>query len=251
VEWRFLYRGLKARYRDQRAELSALVRALSPGDVAVDVGANKGSYTWALARAVPDGRVVAFEPQPALAEYLTRACRSAGLANVKVEAAGLSAASGTLMLNVPGDGASSPDASFEAHAAAAGEARRIEVPTYALDDYFRDEAGRIGAIKIDVEGHEAAVLDGAAALIARHRPAVVMECEQRHLAGGAAVESVVGRLLGAGYTGWFVQRGTPRPIAEFDVRVHQAQGEGRFWDRPDYCNNFVFLATGRRTAVSP
>jgi len=237
MELRLLYRGLKARYRDQKAELGTLARALSRGDIAVDVGANKGSYTWGLARAA--GRVVAFEPQRALAGKLAKACGAAGLSNVRVEAAGVSAKSGRLTLNIPGDG-DSPDASFEAHAERRGGAHRIEVPTYALDDYFRDEAARIGAIKIDVEGHEAAVLEGAAGLIAKHHPAIVVECEQRHL-GSGTVEQVIGRLLDAGYTGYFVQRGALRPVSEFDRAVHQPMGEGRFWDEPDYCNNFVFL----------
>jgi FkbM family methyltransferase len=241
MDVRFAYRGLKARYRDQRAELGALARALRPGDVAVDVGANKGSYTWTLARAVgPRGRVVAFEPQPALAAYLTEACRDRP--NVKIEAAGVSAASGSLTLIVPGAGASSPDASFEAHAGADDGARRIEVPTFALDDYFAAEPARIGALKIDVEGHEAAVIEGAAGVLAKHRPALVIECEQRHLSGGATVEALIERVLGFGYDGFFVRRGALVPVAQFDRAACQVIGPGRFWDDPAYCNNFVFLA---------
>ena len=49
--------------------------AIRPGDVAVDVGANKGSYLRWLSRAAGPGKVVAFEPQPQLAAYLERACR--------------------------------------------------------------------------------------------------------------------------------------------------------------------------------
>ena len=37
---RFCYRALRARWRDQRAEIAALVGAIRPGDAAVDVGAN-------------------------------------------------------------------------------------------------------------------------------------------------------------------------------------------------------------------
>ena len=85
MKWRFIYRGLKARYRDQRLELRALTQTLRSTDIAIDVGANKGSYLWSLSKAVPRGRVVAFEPQPLLADYLRQACQRAGLTNVQVE----------------------------------------------------------------------------------------------------------------------------------------------------------------------
>ena len=74
---RFLYRGLRARLRDERAEIAALTGAIRPGDVAVDVGAHKGSFLPSLSWAAGPGKVVAFEPQPVLAEYLFRACRAA------------------------------------------------------------------------------------------------------------------------------------------------------------------------------
>ena len=239
MDWRFLYRGLKARYVDQRPELAALVGALHPGDVAVDVGANKGSYLLSLSRATPKGAVVAFEPQPVLAAYLRQACAASGLGNVVVEAAGVSSAAGVLTLAIPGDGASSPGASFEASVAASEPCRQIDVPTVTLDGYFAADSRRIGAIKVDVEGHEQSVLAGAVGLIDRHRPTIVIECEQRHLTG-MTVADVVGFVTARDYSGWFVQRGRRVPIDRFDVAAHQRQQGERFWDGPDYCNNFIF-----------
>jgi hypothetical protein len=40
-----------------------------------------------------------------------------------------------------------------------------------------------------------------------------------------------------------------RPIAEFEVARHQRRGDGAFWNRPEYCNNFVLRhASGVRAA---
>lgn len=234
---RFLYRGLRARWRDQRAEIAALVEAIRPGDVAVDVGANKGSFLPSLSWAAGPGRVVAFEPQAELAGYLRRACRAARLTNVAVEASGVSDRAGTLNLHVPGAGAS-PGASLEPAVAALSPGRDVAVPVVTLDEYFRDETRRIAAVKIDVEGHELAVLRGAGALLERHGPLVVFESEVRH-AGAENLRAALAFFAGRGYGGWFVHRGRLVPVEQFDSAVHQAGSPGRFWDAPDYCNNFV------------
>jgi len=236
---RFWYRALRARLRDDRAEIAALVAAIRPGEAAADVGANKGSYLPWLSRAAGTrGRVVAFEPQPDLAGYLVRTCRAAGLGNVAVEAAGASDRGGILALRVPGERGPSPGASFEAAVAGRSPGRDVAAPVVSLDEYFRDEPRRIAAVKIDVEGHELAVLRGARELIDRHAPAVVVECEVRHV-GRAGLEEVLVFFAGRGYEGFFVRRGTLLPVSEFDPDVHQKRTDGRFWDAPGYCNNFV------------
>jgi len=103
MEFRFLWRAWKARLRDEREEIHALCSSIQDGEMAVDVGANKGSYLYWLSRAAGSGTVVAFEPQPELAHYLRMHRAPAGLANVTVEAAGVSDRQGELMLHVPGD----------------------------------------------------------------------------------------------------------------------------------------------------
>ncbi|HWZ86962.1 MAG TPA: FkbM family methyltransferase [Thermoanaerobaculia bacterium] len=235
---RFFYRALRARWRDQRAEIAALTDAIRPGDVAVDVGANKGSYLPWLARAARPGAVVAFEPQSELAAYLARACRAAGLSNVVVEAAGVSERSGTLALHVPGEGRSSPGATFEPSVAALSPGRASAVPVVSLDEYFRREARRIAAVKVDVEGHELAVLRGAAEVLEKHGPLVVFECEARHV-GEEGLASALAFFVARDYEGWFVRRGRLAPVVRFDPAKHQRRSGGRFWDAPDYCNNFV------------
>ena len=233
---KFLWRNFKARYRDQRAEISAITASISPGDIAVDVGANKGSYLLWLSRAAES--VVAFVPQPLLAEYLRKVCEVTGLDNVTVEQGGVSDSNGNLPLYVPGD-STSPSASFETVVSSSEPCRIINVPVYVLDDYFASRSRRIAALKIDVEGHELSVLKGAKQILSQDAPCVVLECESRHLAHGT-VHEVLNYVLSFGYTGHFVQQGKVRPISEFDPAVHQRAVGGRFWDSQDYCNNFIF-----------
>ena len=238
---RFVWRALRARWRDQRHEIRAVLGLLREGDAAVDVGANKGAYTFWMRRAVGKrGRVVALEPQPELAAYLRGACRESGWNNVRVLEAAASDRAGAAVLRVPGSGVS-PGATLEAGGAQTAGWRELRCETVRLDDALAGE-GRITLVKVDVEGHELAVFRGAAGILARDRPAVLFECEERHLSGGAPADCFA-FLAELGYSGAFFSRGGLRPVSEFDPSVHQPRSEGRFWKSPGYVNNFLFTAT--------
>jgi hypothetical protein len=130
----------------------------------------------------------------------------------------------------------------------AGEAfTKTEVPTVALDDYFR-EHDRIAFLKIDVEGAELDVLKGAERILRQWGPLILFECENRHLAHGR-VEDVFSYLTNLGYEGSFVRRKTMVPISEFDASVHQRQSGEWFWKSKDYCNNFVFIHRGTQRTL--
>jgi FkbM family methyltransferase len=233
---RFRVRALKARLRDQTAECEVIRRHLKPGDIACDIGANKGSFVYWLSRWVGTGRVVAFEPQPDLAQALADNCRAIGLGNVTVEARAVYSNSGEQLLFMPSG--HQPGASLARQPAAGERFTTLPVPTVALDDYFADR-DRIALLKIDVEGAELAVFKGAERILRRQAPLLVFECENRHLAPGR-VEEVFLYLGMLGYQGSFISQGRVVPLAEFDAAVHQRQDGEWFFKRRDYCNNFVF-----------
>jgi FkbM family methyltransferase len=237
---RYLFRTYKARYRDQRGEFQAILPALRRGDVAVDVGTNKGAYLYWLRRAVgAEGRVVAFEPQAALAEYLRGVVGAFHWQNVKVEECALAEAPGQGTLYVPGDGVS-PGATLSAGVLEhqAGQSLTCQIDT--LDRRLAN-AGRVAVLKVDAEGFELPVFRGGAAILQRDRPLILVECEARHLRTHR-MEDVFAFLAGLGYAGEFFSPQGLRPLAQFDARIHQKQAGERFWDAPDYCNNFLFRA---------
>lgn len=227
---RFLWRAHRARLLDQATELALIRRNNRPDDLACDIGANKGSYRYWMARWAQ--RVVAFEPQPGLASYLKTIASALPLRNVTIEQKGVSGHSGVLELYMPS--IDSPEASLQP----IDGARKVEVPVVSLDDYLVG-AGRLAILKIDVEGHELDVFKGADRILRQDRPVLLFECEQRHLRTGSVFDCFR-RLEARGYASRFIQRKTLRPVSEFDLAVHQSQTGERFWRAPDYCNNFLF-----------
>lgn len=156
---------------------------VTPGSTFVDVGANIGIYTgWASRLAGPTGRVIAFEPVPATRAYLDAAIAENRLHNVTVVPKALGKGPDTITLWVV-PRASGLTSAVPPEDGAAG-LEKVEVPQVALDD----ELAALGAagpalVKIDVEGYEMAVLDGAGRTLSRpDSPAVVFETHGAHLA---------------------------------------------------------------------
>ncbi len=230
---RFAVRTLRARYRDQKIELAVLHRHIRAGDTVCDVGANKGSYVYWLARWCGNGRVVAFEPQPSLAQRLSEVCTALRFGNVVVEPKAVSSSEGVEELFIP-DG-HQPGASL---LTPSGTFTTVRVPTVTLDSYF-GEAAKVAALKIDVEGAELHVLKGAERLLRRCRPLIVVECDNRQHAPGGQ-DDVFSYLRALGYRGSFIKGDQILPIESFDANIHQPQNGEWFWKQPGYCSNFIF-----------
>ena len=233
---RMQFRAWKYRYRLDRAEVRFVIEQLRPGDLAVDIGAHKGAYSFWMCRAVgQSGQVFAFEPQADLAAYLQRVKLLFQLDNLTVENCAVSSASGSASLKVPGDGPD-PGATMETGLILRQHQSR-PVRTVTLDSYFETSSKPIALIKCDVEGHELAVFEGASTVLRRDMPALIFECEERHHRKYSNRE-VFRYLTDLGYEGFFFAQNRRVPVGEFNVITHgNPEGE-------NYINNFVFLRPG-------
>lgn len=242
----YLYRAYRYRFSVDPAELRYVCSKLRPGQTGVDVGCHKGAYTyWMRRRVGRTGRIIAFEPQPRQVDYLRRIFAAMRYENVALVPQGLSDAPGQLSLHVPEGAGKTHAASFEhvvaplQNANASVGETRLQVAVTTLDEFFAEQARGPDFLKIDVEGHESAVLDGARKTLETHRPAILIECEARHRRDGD-VQPVFELLESFGYRGSFFQNGRRRPLAEFDPAVHQRIDADSDQLPRGYVNNFAF-----------
>jgi FkbM family methyltransferase len=230
-------------------ELHLLELLCHPQRDAIDVGANDGSYVHFMRK---HSRMVhAFEPMPSLADALREKFGS----KVTVHPLALSRESGETELRIPVvDGVAVTGCSTISDGASATYPgfTTIRVPLDRLDAVYQ---GDVGFIKIDVEGHEQAVLDGAVGTIRRCQPRMLVEVDERLSPGGLArARSFFDEL---GYRGYFIADGELRLIKTFSASHYQ-----RPENLPDltapltkrerfgrYVYNFIFLPANESPAL--
>ena len=140
------------------AEMLYLLHVLRPSDVFIDVGANAGSYT-VLAAAVVGARVHSFEPAPSAFARLMDNVRINGIEDlVSAHNLGVADRQSELLFSTAGD--------CENHIVDPDEMRddTIVVPVCRLDDELVVKSPAV--MKVDVEGFESFVLQGAQELLA-------------------------------------------------------------------------------------
>jgi FkbM family methyltransferase len=153
-------------------------RYLAPDTVAIDIGANIGLTALALSRIAPAGRVFAIEPSAATFADLSANLAANGADNVEAVQAllGIDGAEKVFLSNaVDPTGSTSID---PANTRASGHAylQREAHTCLSLDRFCAErDIKRLDFIKIDVEGSELEVLQGAVGTLARHRPLVHLE----------------------------------------------------------------------------
>jgi len=156
-----------------------LQRAVKPGSVCIDVGANVGAYTLVMAFAAgPAGQVIAVEPNPQVADGLRQNVALNGLTNVRVIEAALSDQDGESTLNTFEQDAPNRMTSSLLRTQFATEG--IRVKTVSGDAVVRELQGRtLDVAKIDCIGAEMIVLRQLAAAIERDRPFLFVDYRYR------------------------------------------------------------------------
>jgi len=207
--------------------------------VVLDVGANLGTFCYAVQRTRQPVHLVAFEPIPILAKRLRELFKDVAVLEVA-----LSDVTAIRKFCIPyiegrrcnsrGSLASMVDSDIY---------REISVQSDLLDNVYPPLGLQtLDLVKIDVEGHELEVVKGGERTLQRHRPLLLVEIEQRHH-GRESIASVWNVINSLGYTGFFMNRRTLEfdPLEAFSVAEHQRledMGTHR------YINNFLFIPAG-------
>lgn len=149
-----------------------LVRELiKPGMNVLDIGANIGYFTLIFSDLAGDsGRVWAFEPEPKNFSMLSENLRVNSIKNVEAVPKALSRERGHLTLFLDKSNLGNMSLSSENIPDHGG---RVEVETVSLDECIGDQ--RVDFIKIDVQGAEGVVFDGAERVISKNKPKILVE----------------------------------------------------------------------------
>ena len=167
----------------------------------IDVGANTGEFIRSVCALAPPGRIYAFEPLPEFKHDLDEIVSRHGGGKVIAAAAGERRGSITLnrTRNSKLSSVLEPEQSMHAHyRESMNVIERIDVAVTTVDAEIPPEA-IVGLLKIDVQGFEPAVIDGARRTLTR-TAAVMLEVNYaEHYAKSGHFEDAHGRLAGAGF----------------------------------------------------
>lgn len=171
------------------AEAEVLTALVRPGAVVVEAGANIGVHTQALARAVgSEGFVYAYEPQRIVFQTLCANLALNSLMNVDARHAALGREPG--YVRIPDIDYARPDNFGGISLERFSQGRKVRI--VVLDEDVETE--RLDLLKVDVEGMELEVLEGAGKLIRRFRPVLYVENDRQEKS-----EALIAHLLGLNY----------------------------------------------------
>ncbi|MBT3071910.1 FkbM family methyltransferase [Rhodomicrobium sp. Az07] len=202
IMWKIYTRGIHE--RNTYRHIVSMFRGGLFGEkpVFLDIGANIGSYALNVAKLAPHSTVHAFEPNPIAIDYLERNIALNGVSNVRVHKFGLSRE----VASFPLYNDSLSQASIHKKG---GTGRFLEISVKPLDLVAEEEGiDRVDLIKIDVEGHESAVLDGALRTFEKNkRLVVIMEIDRNADLVGTR-EQLFERMLNMGFSA-YLPKGYP------------------------------------------
>jgi len=190
----------------ENSECSFVRRFLQPGMTVLDIGAHHGFYTLLAAKRLgPTGTVIAFEPSARERRVLRIHCTLNLCRNVRILPLALGAENGSSDLYVVEKWAAGCNSLRLPTADVQANATREQVRVARLDDQLALlNIGHVDFMKLDVEGGELAVLQGAQQLLARRpRPVILAEVQDvRTQPWGYRAQKIIDYLRERGYQ-WF------------------------------------------------
>lgn len=226
-----LRRALRRRYylRIVRAhtesdwEWSPFIKPLvPPGSLVVDIGANVGYLSGLLARWVgPTGRVVSVEPIPATFDALSASMKTLYPDTVTTVQSCVSHREGKVTMAVP-EYAEGGSNYYESRIVESEEGQTTyTVPATTLDLLLHDRNPNAtpAFIKIDVEGHELAVIQGGMDVLARHHPPLLIEVAGDPDEEGSDAAELINLLGSLGYTPHGIKEDRLQPRKAGDAAV--------------------------------
>jgi FkbM family methyltransferase len=185
----------------EKAEIQYIIESLNPGDTFLDIGANGGIFTVIAANKVGvKGHVYAFEPGLRELEILRRNIEINNLKNVTVIESAVGDATGKTRFAISQDGAMNSLAENSHPGQKIESWQEVQITT--LDDFLKSaEINRVDFIKIDVEGAEKLVIEGATNLLcSQDKLTILFEAsDYNSLAFGYSTKDLITKIQSKGF----------------------------------------------------
>ena len=237
-------------------ELSQQISTL-PDQIWLDIGANIGAYSFYISKFISNlgGKCIGFEPRE---DTWLRLVKNVQAPNFKSERYACSSTNGNAEIYLPpshGQSSLVKMPEFEG-------VKTEKVETITLDSYCKaNTLKNITFIKIDVEGYEFEVLDGAKLTITNHRPLILCESENRHLHNmGKSTEELIAKIVSFDYRVFVISPKTLllKPANEIIIPQDRKGDEEyyyNYWFIPNektnqICSQFTTILNKLRTKIS-
>ena len=211
-------RLIRAINNNYEKELNLIDRFSDKSKNAIDIGVYRGVYSLKLSQIFD--HIHAFEPNPLLFPYLNTNLKKI-IKNISLYNLALSNQSGETELKLPlrsksifkenieelyqlGAASIHPENEFE-------DFKKVQVKVEKLDNIL---INNIGFIKIDVEGHELEVIEGAKETITKYKPILLIEIEKRH--SKRPVEETIAKINNFKYECFFVKDNELIPVQKLN-----------------------------------
>ena len=220
----------RAIVKNYEKELSIIDHFKDKSKDAIDVGVYRGVYSYKLSKEF--NQIHSFEPNPLLFPYLNRYLTKI-ITNMTLYNYALSNKNELTNLKIPHRGKSIFKNNFEEiyklGCATIHETNNFEkfnnyeVECKKLDDVIKDK--EISFIKIDVEGHELSVIEGANNIINKYKPTLLVEIEEKHTK--KPILNTINKIKEFGYKVYFFKNKKMKEILDNDI--------------PNEERNFIFI----------
>lgn len=235
---KLINRAFKYKLRNDIGGIKYIQNSIKKKQTVFDVGAHKAGYLfWMHKSAGKSGKLVAFEPQSVLFQYLQKIKSIFDWNNVELVNKALSDVQGETTLFIPInkiEQESSPSATIIETVDKTTIQKTEKVSLQTLDHFCKEKNMQPDFIKIDVEGNELKVLQGGLNVISTFKPKILIEIESRH-AGEQSVLATFTFFENLGYKGYFIKNSYYVPLSDFSFAKFQDINNKR-----NYCNNFIF-----------
>jgi FkbM family methyltransferase len=223
------YPGVLQKYTADHWEYTSAIKPLIPaGGTVIDAGANVGYLSHLFSQWVgnAEGQIHSFEPVPWTYEILASNIRKLKIGNVSTYQLALSDAPGTARMQIPRyeDGRENL---YESRITTenAQHLRTVDVTMTSLDVLLHDVLPSVDFIKIDVEGHELQVVQGALKILKRDHPPLLIEVSGKMADDATPAGQLRKALSQLEYSVFTIADGVVEP-----------------WDGVQECVDYLFLA---------